>query len=283
MRKILLFPLFLVVFALSLLVCNSDHGIAPLPGKLGVNVIFLRNDVPENTEGIYLFVAPVFPPHAINEMYLSPNSLPINQLDLSDKKSMDTLYTEIDLPYGHYEAVGLWWYNKGTTSNLADIFTLHMDAKPPDYELQLVPADVTHEDPFPIINLPANAGRIKRDAYIKGTIYFNGTFPENTLITAIAAYNKIPVKKVEYLLFLKSMDFSINENPYHYKLPVPSFPPKIAYLVVFWLSDRSGLDDFRTVGFYDPDSTGQPATFNIVRNDTVYNKDIFVDWSLIGD
>ena len=283
MNKRVLFFFFINLLALSLFVCSSDHGIAPLPGKLGVNVIFLMNDVPENTEGVYLFVAPEFPPHAINEMYLSPNSLPTNELDLREDKIRDTLYTEIDLPYGHYEAIGLWWYNKETTSNLADVFTLLIEAKPPTYELQLVTIDITQENPFPKIELPANMGRVERDAYIKGTIYFNGPFPKNTLVTAVAAYNKMPVEKVEYLIYLKSMDFTINENPYHYKLPVPNFPRTIGFLGVFWLPERSGLGDFQTVGFWeDPNNPGQPGTLRIAPNDTIYGYDINVDWTLIN-
>ena len=78
--------------------CDVDHGLAPLPGKLALTVHFI-NEAPSNTQGIYLMVAPEFPPHAINELYNSPNSLPIDR---------DSVYTEIVLPYGHYEACLLY-------------------------------------------------------------------------------------------------------------------------------------------------------------------------------
>ena len=129
----------LTALAVAFVGCSSDHGIAPLPGKLGVDVIFINSKIPENTQGIYLFVAPEFPPHAINELYLIPNSLPFWEIDRNaGEYARDTIYTEIDLPYGHYEAIGLWWYNKETISNLADVFTLKIG---PDF--LPVPIDIT--------------------------------------------------------------------------------------------------------------------------------------------
>jgi len=95
---------YLIFFSSLILNCSIDHGIAPLPGKI-VTTIYFRGTPPVNTQGIYLIVAPEFPPHAINELYHSPNSLPIDK---------DTVYMEMELPYGHYDAVSLWWYNTET-------------------------------------------------------------------------------------------------------------------------------------------------------------------------
>jgi len=247
---------------------HCDHGLAPLPGKLGVDIIFLNEEIPEQTEGVYLFVAPVFPPHAINELYLNPNSIPLDS---------NRVYTEIDLSYGHYEAIGLWWYNKETSSNLADVFTLKLDNNFMPYQF-----DITPDKPYHRTTLPANLNRVDRDATIEGTIYFNGPFPPNTLATTIAAYIQKPEEKVEYLVYLKSMDFSINENPYHYKLPVRS-KGSVRYLAVFWLSEKSGLDDFRTIGYYeDPENPGQPGMIRLQENQVITGIDIYADWSLIN-
>jgi len=248
--------------------CSDDHGIAPLPGRLGVDVIFLQEQIPENTQGVYLFVAPVFPPHAINELYLSPNSLPLDR---------DTVHTEIVLPYGHYEAVGLWWFNTETVSNLADVFTLKIDSDFLPWEF-----DLDSEHPSIRTELYANLKRVERDATLKGTITFNGPFPANTLATAIGAYIKKPESKVDYLIYLESMDFSIDENPYDFELPVTS-RFEVKYLAVFWLSDRSGLDDFKTLGFYqDPEAPGQPGSIRLQPNQTVIGLDIAADWSKTG-
>ena len=251
-----------------LVFCSDDHGISPLPGNLGVNVIFLNQEVPENTQGVYLFVAPVFPPHAINELYMNPNSLPLNRI------ANDTVYSEIVLPYGHYEAVGLWWYNKYTISNLADVFTLKINPDYAPFEF-----DITEENPSLDVDLYANLNRVDRDATIEGTIYFNGPFPANTLVTGIGAYIvKEPEKKVDYLIYLHSMDFSIDENPYHFKLPVRS-RRTIEYLAVFWLSDRSGLDNFKTLGFYrDPQDLDKPGKLKLKENETIQGIDIYADW-----
>ncbi len=257
-----------ILILLLLLSCKLDHGLAPLPGKLTVEVIFWDEAVPEDTEGVYLFVAPEFPPHAINELFLSPNSIPLDN---------DTVYAEIDLPYGRYEAVGLWWYNRKTESNLADVLTIKLNAE------DFMPAvfHITPEEPHQEIRLYGDLFSVDRDAAIEGTITFNGPFPENTLATAIGAYVQKPERSIDYLIYLKSMDFSVDTNPFHYRLPVES-SGSVRYLAVFWLSDRAGLGDFKTVGFYeDPANPGQPGAIQLQKDQTITGIDIDCDWSRI--
>lgn len=258
---------FLVIFLLIGLRCSIDHGIAPLPGKIAVTIYF-RGVPPANTQGIYLIVMPEFPPHAINELYHSPNSLPIDR---------DTVYAEMELPFGHYDAVSLWWYSTETESNLADVLALPLD---PNNSLQPLGFDITKENPVFEIELYANWSRVDRDAAIEGTIYFNGPFPTNTHITAIAAYQYPPEQNIHYLLWLKSIDYSINSNPYHYRLPVRH--GNVNYLAVFWLPEHADLTDFKTIGIYqDPNKPGQPGKLSIPANATISGINIHADWSLI--
>lgn len=255
----------LLVSASIFYYCEIDHGLAPLPGRL-VGIVYFRNEPPENTQGIYLVVMPKFPPHAINELYMSPNSLPIDQ---------DTVVTTIDLPLGHYDAVSLWWYSTETKSNLADILALPLDAS---NNLLPLSFDLTEENPVDTVELFANWGRVDRDAAIEGTIYFNGPFPPNTLATAVAAYIYKPEEHVHYLLWLKSIDFTINTNPYHYRLPLRH--GNVGYIAVFWLPERASLTDFKTLGFYeDPRHPGQPGSLSIRDNEVVTGIDIYADWS----
>jgi hypothetical protein len=171
----------------------------------------------------------------------------------------------------------LWWYNKETRPNLADVFTLYLGPDFLPYQFDLTP-----DKPFlEIKELYANLNRVDRDATIEGTVNFNGSFPANTLATGVGAYIKKPENKVEYLVYLHSMDFSIDENPYHFKLPVRSRIP-IDYLAVFWLSDRSGLDDFKTLGFYpDPEQPDQPGKIRLGPGETISGIRISADWSKI--
>ncbi len=262
----LLLTLFISSIFLS---CGDNHGIEPLPGRLDLNIYFSTEDIPENTEGVYLFVAPQFPPHAINEMFLSPNSLPLGE---------DTVITSMELPYGHYQAIGLWWYNKNTVSNLADLFTLKFNNELLPYEF-----DITENAPVHQTDLWANLERVDRDASIEGTIYFDRAFPDSTLLTAVAAYSQRPTNDLEHLIYLKSMDFSVDENPFHYKLPIKG-PAIIKYVVVLWLSDRSGLDDFKTVGYYvDPVDSTSPGTLRLRQDQTATDIDIHADWDNIND
>ena len=225
--------------------------------------------MPDNTEGVYLFVAPQFPPHAINELFLSPNSIPLDN---------DTVFTEMVLPYGHYEALGLWWYNKETNSNLADVFTLKISDNFLPFEF-----DLSSDEPVLETKLYANLNRVNRDASIEGTITFNGPFPENTMATAVAAFVREPERDVDYLVYLQSMDFSIDSNPYLYKLPVKS-RNTIRYLAVFWLSDRSGLDNFKILGYYeDPANPGQAGILKPKADEKITGINIDADWSLIDN
>lgn len=270
-KGILNIRIILLIFVISFSVnnCDLDHGIAPLPGTLKVTVYF-RGTPPANTLGIYLVVAPTFPPHAINELYHSPNSLPI-------ALGKDTVYTEMVLPYGHYESISLWWYSTETQSNLADILAMPLDA---NNNLLPLSFDLTPENPVFSIDLYADWKKVDRDAAIEGTIYFNGPFPPNTLATAVAAYLKKPEKNVDYLLYLKSIDFSIGENPYHFKLPVRH--GNVNYLAVFWLAEDSELTDFKTIGVYeDPNHPGTPGSLRLKEHQIISGIKIFADWKKI--
>jgi len=257
--------------------CELDHGIAPLPGMVRARVLFYGGPPPKNTQGIYLVVAPKFPPRAINELYHSPNSLPFKW-----DAVRDTVYAEMSLPYGHYEAISLWWYNTETKSNLADILALPLDAT---NNLLPLGFDITPEEPVFEIDLRANWSRVDRDASIEGTIYFNGPFPANTLATAVAAYVRKPEVHVEYLT--KSIDFSVGQesdkfdarrNAYHYVLPVRH--GTVEYVAVFWLPERASLTDFRVLGIYeDANAPGQPGTLSIKAGETKSGVDIYVDWA----
>ncbi len=246
--------------------CSSDHGIAPLAGKIKVTVYF-RGTPPANTQGIYLIVAPQFPPHAINEMFHSPNSLPLNE---------DTVKTQIYLPFGHYESISLWWYSTETKSNLADILAIPLDA----YN-NLLPLgfDLSAAHPEAQIDMYASWERVNRDAFVEGTVYFNGPFPKNTLATAVAAYRYRPTEKVHYLVYLKTIDFAVNSDPYHFKLPVRAGP--IENVVVYWLPERASLADFREIGIYrDPRNPDLPGKLSPKSGQTVTGVDIYADWSL---
>ena len=258
----------LFIFALIfLLSCSVDHGLAPLEGTLNVKVIF-RGEAPANTEGIYLVVAPQFPPHAINELYQSPNSLPIDQ---------DTVTTSLALPFGSYEAVALWWYNTETKSNLADILALPLD---PSSNLLPLGFDLSEHNPIVDRTLYASWNHLNRDAEIQGTITFDGPFPEHTYAVAVAAFIEVPQENIHFLTWLKSIDFGIDKTPYHYKLPVRR--GTTGYVAVFWLKERAALTDFKTVGFYrDPDNPAKPARLNLSSGQVLKGIDIDVDWSAL--
>jgi hypothetical protein len=260
----------LLLFAMAMglvLACTSDHGVEPLPGRVKVTVYF-RGTPPANTQGIYLIVAPTFPPHAINEMFHGSNSLPITQ---------DTVQTEMVLPYGHYESLSLWWYSTETKSNLADVLAIPLD---PKNDLMPLGFDISRAKPEVHIELYASWDRVNRDASVEGTVYFNGPFPKNTLATAVAAYRYKPVEKVHFLVYLKTIDFAINTNPYHFKLPVRQ--GSIDYVAVYWFPDQGSVADFHEIGFYrDPKNPELPGKLAPKTGQTITGVDIYADWSLV--
>ncbi len=260
---------FLIILAAAALGagCSGDHGLAPQPGRLVVDVFF-RGTPPPATQGIYLIVAPQFPPHAINELYHSSNSLPIGR---------DSVRAVIDLPYGHYDAISLWWYSTETKSNLADVLALPIiqdsagvwGAK--GFEL-------TRSNPSEYVKLYPDWNKVNRDASLEGTITFSGPFPKNTLATAIAAYAYEPESNIEYLLYMKSIDFSIGTNPYRYKLPIRS--GTVNYVVVLWLPERAAMTGFTELGILeDPAQSGTPLKLKIKAGETRTGLNIHADWS----
>ncbi|HPG84911.1 MAG TPA: hypothetical protein PKY55_16645 [bacterium] len=253
--------------ALLVMGCSSDHGLAPVSGRLVVDVFF-RGTPPPTTQGIYLIVAPQFPPHAINELYHSSNSLPIGR---------DSVRAVIDLPYGHYDAISLWWYSNETKSNLADVLALPI-VQDSAGVWGAKGFDLTRNNPSDYVKLYPDWNKVNRDASLEGTITFSGPFPKNTLATAIAAYAYEPKSNIEYLLYMKSIDFSIGANPYKFKLPIRS--GTVSYLVVLWLPERAAVTGFTELGFYqDPGAPGLPAKLKIKAGETRTGLDIQADWS----
>ena len=241
--------------------CTADYGIAPLPGRVHGKIIY-RGQRPADTQGVYLIVAPQFPPHAINELYHSPNSVDTWH---------DTVDYEMELPFGRYEAIGLWWYGTKTRSNLADILALPLD---PFHEFRPVGFELTPKKPEFEINLYANWAVVDRDAGIEGTITFDGPYPANTEATAVAAYADIPRKSTDYLVLLRSLDFSVRGNPFHYRLPVRHGTYR--YIAVFWLAKRAPLSDFKTLGFYRVGD--RPGSVTVGPGETVKGVDIQASW-----
>ncbi|MDZ7724554.1 MAG: hypothetical protein U5R06_17565 [candidate division KSB1 bacterium] len=248
--------------------CQVDQGLEPLPGKIAVTINFY-NEPPVDTEGIYFMVAPDFPPHAINEMFLSPNSLPIDQ---------DTAYTELALPYGHYEAVALWWYSKNAEANLADVLSIPIDL----YTFEPMQFDITPQDPVFEYSMLADWNKVKRESSLAGTVRFNGEFPDNTDITAVAAFIEKPQRPIDYLLFMKSIDFGIKTGVSHYDYLLPIGSGSVGYIAVYWLPQRAGLSEFEVVGEYmDPDNPEQYGRVVPDSGQTITGLDINVNWDAI--
>lgn len=257
---------FVILLSVFLLVqsCVSDYGVEPLPGMVRGKIIY-RGERPEETQGAYLIVAPQFPPHAINELYHSPNSVDTWR---------DTVEYEMALPYGSYEAIGLWWYGKTSRSNLADILALPLD---PFHEFKPKGFQLTPENPEYTINLYANWAVVDRDGAIEGTVRFDGPYPPNTEATAVAAYADVPSKSSDYIVLLRSLDFSVTGNPFHYRLPVRHGTYK--YVVVFWLAKRASLTDFKTLGFYRQlERPERPGRVKVEPGRAAKGVDIYASW-----
>ncbi|MBN2104851.1 hypothetical protein JW835_12495 [bacterium] len=258
----------IIFFILSQSACEVDHGLAPVPGRLRAQVAF-RGNPPEDTQGVYLIVAPEFPPHAINELFQSPNSLPLNQ---------DTVWTEIDLPYGHYEAYGLWWYSKDTRSNLADILAMPFDGM----TFEPLGFTISKEEPFVERHLNANWENMNRDAAIRGTVYFEGEFPENTAVTAVAAFNQKPLSVVFYLVWLKSIDMTVEKGVKQHNFILPIKSGYVGYIAIFWLAENAPLYDVQIIGeAMDPDRPGELWKKAVKPDSTLSGVEIFVDWEQV--
>ncbi|MBN1782855.1 hypothetical protein JW948_17100 [bacterium] len=245
--------------------CDVDHGLEPMPGRLEVKAMF-RGTPPADTQGAYLIVAPQFPPRAINELFQSPNSLPVGQ---------DTVLTGIDLPYGHYEAYGLWWYSKDTRSNLADLLYLPMDL----LTGEPIGFDITPEQPLVQRTMKPNWDNMNRDASIRGTVHFLGDFPQESDITAVAAFHAEPKSVIHYLVWLKSIDITIEPGVKSHDFILPVKSGQIGYIAIFWLPKNAPIYDIQIVAeCYDPDHPDEFWEKVLAPGETVEGVQINVDW-----
>lgn len=267
---LILFGGFLAIFVR----CSIDQGIDPqvtVPTIRG-RVIF-QGDRPANTEWVVVVASRDFPPTDVVELAQSQS----NFLSLDS----DTSDYEIILPaFGSYAAIGAVWKGAGEPLALSDVLGIHGAAIAGGLSLPDT-VTVTPADPVASgIDIEADFLRVNRGAVIRGRINYQGAWPENTELMAIAGYEQRPLSILEFItdLVVINIGLPLEVDSFDYKLAVP--PGTYGYLVVLWKARGTSFIEFEELGFHETErGSGIPGLVTVAQDDTVRGVDIFVDFS----
>jgi hypothetical protein len=261
--------LLLLTLPLWLSHCEIDHGLSPLQGSIRGRILFLgrTQEVLNQTDEVRIAVAKSFPPSEFTELITS------NPLVLSG----DTLEFELLVPFSTYEVLGVVWKKKLEAWNLSDVLGYYQTG------FDLLPAPVSVSEEMPIVEdveLFADFSLVIREASIKGIVHYQGTWPAQTEIMGMGAFNVPPDPDNPFSLLTVSsakIGIPIFVSAFAYTLPVSA--GTYGYIGLFWKARNTPFTEIEYLGFYaDPDSAGQPGTIAIEKGETVRDIDIFINF-----
>lgn len=269
------YGLFLLLFTLILMIqkCSIDHGLKPIHSRISGRVLF-RGEAPAATDQVRVGAAASFPPSQMNEILFS---------DPVDFRR-DSAEYELYLPPGDYEVVAVIWKEHNQPWNISDIIGLYGgffldDVFIPSFlTVSLEDGDSQLDD----IHIPADLNRVNRDARIRGSVTFSGTWPKNSGMVAVAAFSKRPAPGdfVDYYFSSLYIDYSIPpfSTEGFYQCRVRGNEP-VAYIAVLWIDDGFHLDQIRDLGFYeDPMEPGKPGAVTPPAGGLLENIDIQISF-----
>ena len=244
--------------------CHIDHGLKPVESGIKGRVIF-RGEFPTTTDQVRIAVARNFPPSQINQLLFS---------DPIDFRA-DTAQYELFVPQGTYEVVGVMWKEHNQSWNISDLIGVYGglyidDVYVPAYNPVSLPSSHSYPDSIDIL---ADFSRVNRDAKIQGTVIFEGDWPSNSGLVAVAAFTAIPEVGNFTDYYFKSIYIDYSIQPYAsqgpFQLRVSSQIP-IPYIAVLWIDDEFNLGSALDVGFYeDPEHPGEPGSMTLSPNSIV--------------
>jgi hypothetical protein len=265
----LLSAFFLILLPLA---CGYDHGIDPVSSKITGKVSFV-GDMPQNTGEIRVAVAVTFPPTDISQL-LTSEPLP---------KGIDTVSYEILVPYGEYEAVGVIWKANNASWSLTDILGIYSDAS------GFLPRSVQVDPENPVadsVDIVADYRLVTRGAYITGRITFEGDWPQDTEIVAVAAFHEEPHSIVDLLNPENISGYGLVPKgvpSYDYRIAVA--PGSYKFVAVFWIQkiQQGQFPQFAVIGFHaDPQLPDSPKEVTAELGETTAGVDITADFGRIG-
>jgi hypothetical protein len=267
-------PALLLAFFLLMLSCKIDHGLEPVGSRIAGAVTF-SGQIPPKTDQVRVAVTEKFPPRDITELIFS-DALPYRE---------GRADYEIYLPPATYEVVAVIWKEKNQPWNISDVIGIYGgsfvgDLLIPTFEPVTVPDSRTSVED---IDVECNFNKVNRDAAIEGTITFSGTWPDNTGIVGIGAFNDIP-KPGDYIdYYFKNVALDYTVPPYvtrhEYRLRVRS-GETLKYIAVLWINDDYNLASITDLGFYrNPADPSMPGIVAVAPDSIAEGIDIAIQFN----
>jgi len=254
--------------------CKIDHGLEPVGSQIA-GVITFSGDIPPNTDQVRVAVTDQFPPRDITELIFS------DALPYRSGRAEYILF----LPPATYEVVAVIWKEKNQSWNISDVIGIYGgsfvgDLLIPTFQTVTVPDARSSVEG---IDIACNFNKVNRDAAIAGTITFSGTWPDNTGIVGIGAFNEMPKAGdyIDYYFKNVALDYTVPPfvQRYAYRLRVRS-GEALKYIAVLWINDDYTLSSIRDLGYYrDPADPSQPGTVTVDPGKTAEGIDISVTFA----
>ena len=264
----------LIVVVLLLPACDVNHGLTPIRSSISGSVSFQGPPIGTNVAEIRVAATKVFPPLNLTTDIIYGEKIVIDPDSLAD--GVQEVPFEIKAPLGTYPAVGVLWRESGRSWEVTNILGLYTDP------LSFAPKPVTlSDDTLDVtdVAIVANTSYTQRNAFIEGEITFEGEWPPDTEIMALAVFPIVPNPQNPFdFLTLQALDIAVpifREGSYNYRTRVPggTYP----FVSVFWKGKAGGLLDIRAIGFHAcPGDSLSPRTVIVPENSTATGVDIVV-------
>ena len=260
---------FLVLLALA--GCDYDHGIDPAVGVPTIRgTIHYKGEPPANTDWVIVVASRDFPPSDVVELALSQS----RKLSLAGESAAFEIEVQA---LGSYAAVAAVWKAKDQPVVWSDILGIYGASLSGGLSFPDT-VHVTAEAPVVDgVDFTADFGLVDRGAVLAGTITYEGTWPGNTELLGIAAYQTRPQTVFDFFRpAALNVSLPTGVTDYDYKLATP--PGTYEYVAVLWKARGTGLLAFEELGFHEqPPGSGVPAPVTVALGDTTRGVDILVD------
>ena len=268
---------FLTAIPALLLGCGEESVVGPDDGpdtttiSSGVTgTLTFTGQWPTNPAELRMITSQVFPP-VMSEVVFG-DSIPFDS---------STYHYQLELGPGTYKLVGIAWRTEGTEWNFPGICGFYFSGTTP--EDSLAPAPVTIENDTTVIKrvnmkIDRSKARIISAAKIKGSITFNGVWPDSFAEARVIATTRLDLQTLDLPtlndLAIDNDRIAVGSTAYNYE--IPAFPGNfLATFVIFFVKDEK-LTVRDVLWSNDHDGLNMDNTYTVELNQTVEGPDFTI-------